>query len=385
MKNFTFYNPTKIVFGRGTVAQLHELIPLSSRILITYGGASAEKTGTLNEVRSALQQHNIFEFGGIEANPEYETLMKAVILARKEQIDFILAVGGGSVLDGSKFIATAIAYDGDCWDILKSYGSVIKSAVPMGTVLTLPATGSEMNSGGVITRSELKTKLAFSHPCLFPKFSILDPTKAFTLPQKQIANGVVDSFVHITEQYLTYPCDGMVQDKFSESLLQILIDIGPQLLKDRHNYELNANFMWVATLALNGLIGAGVPQDWATHLIGHELTALYGMDHGQTLAVVLPSLLEEKREEKKEKLLQYAKNIWGITNGSDDEKITLVIAKTRDFFEAMGIKTKLSDYGVKPNQVDDIVAQLEKHGMTALGENNNITLEVSRKILQKCF
>lgn len=385
MENFVFYNPTKIVFGEKTIAKLKELIPASSRVLILYGGASAEKTGTLNEVREALQGYQLYEFGGIEPNPEYETLMRAVEVARKEKIDFLLAVGGGSVLDGTKFIAAASRYDGDSWEIMKTQGRVIKDAIPMGTVLTLPATGSEMNNGAVITRKALKAKVAFFHPLVFPQFSILDPTKTYTLPQKQVANGVVDSFVHITEQYLTYPVGGMMQDKFAEGMLQILIDIGPQLLEKNDDYVLRSNFMWVATWALNGLIGAGVPHDWATHRIGHELTALYGMDHAQTLAVILPSLLEEMREKKREKLLQYAKNVWHITQGSDEEKITQVIAKTRAFFETMGVKTKLSDYGVKPEQVDEVIPQLKAHNMIALGEHGNITPEVSRKILENCF
>jgi len=261
----------------------------------------------------------------------------------------------------------------------------VEDAIPMGTVLTLPATGSEMNSGAVITRRELKVKSAFFHASVFPKFSILDPTKTYSLPLRQVANGVVDSFVHITEQYLTYPADGMVQDKFAEGMLQILVDIGPGLLRKPDDYEARANFMWVATWALNGMIGAGVPQDWATHMIGHELTALFGMDHAQTLAVVLPSLLEEMREDKKDKLLQYAKNVWGITEGSDEEKVSLAIGKTRAFFEGMGVKTRLSDYGVTPEQAQEVVAQLQAHGMVALGEHGHITPEVSSAILRRCF
>ncbi|MGL4667746.1 MAG: iron-containing alcohol dehydrogenase, partial [Saezia sp.] len=282
-------------------------------------------------------------------------------------------------------IAAAAKYAGDPWEIMKTRGKVVQEAVPMGTVLTLPATGSEMNDGAVINRKEIQTKFAFMNPAVFPQFSILDPTKTYSLPLKQVANGVVDTFVHITEQYLTYPACGMLQDKFSEGLLQILVDIGPRLLEKQDDYDLRANFMWVATWGLNGVVGAGVPQDWTTHMIGHELTALYGIDHAQTLAVVLPSLLEQMREDKKEKLLQYAKNVWGITAGSDDDKVNQAIAKTRAFFEAMGIKTKLSDYGVKPEQVKDVVAQLEAHGMLALGERGNITPEVSRRILENCF
>lgn len=385
MLNFTYYNPTKIVFGTQTVAKLNELIPGGARILVLYGGASAEKNGTLAEVRNALQTFPVQEFGGIEANPEYETLMRAVQLVQQEKIDFLIAVGGGSVIDGAKFIAAAACYEGDPWEILLTRGSKIKCAIPLGTVLTLPATGSEMNANSVITRRALKAKLAFVNKLVCPVFSILDPTKTYSLPQRQVANGVVDSFVHIMEQYLTYPVHAMVQDKFAESLLQILIEIGPKVLVDEHDYDSRANFMWTATLALNGLIGAGVPQDWATHQIGHELTALYGIDHAQTLAIVLPSLMHEERHHKHAKLLQYAKNVWGLVDGDEDERIHQAIEKTRQFFENMGIKTHLSDYGIDPTQIDTILAQLQAHGQTKLGENGSIDLAVSRKILEHCF
>ena len=284
MQNFTFHNPTKIVFGRNTIAQLNELVPPDARVLILYGGSSAQKNGTLNEVKAALGQRVVQEFGGIEANPSYETLMRAVAQARTEKLDFLLAVGGGSVIDGTKFVAAAVPYVGDAWEILLNHGANVTSALPLASVLTLPATGSEMNNGAVITRKSSKAKLAFLSPLVFPCFSILDPCKTLTLPPQQIANGVVDAFVHIAEQYLTYPVQGMVQDRFAEGLLQTLIEIGPKVLATPDDYELRANLMWVATLALNGLIGAGVPQDWATHMIGHELTAQYGIDHARTHA-----------------------------------------------------------------------------------------------------
>ena len=316
MLNFELYNPTRIVFGRESTAKLDTLIAQDARVLVLLGGESAKKNGTLAEVRAALGAREVHEFSGIEPNPTYETLMKAVGLIREKKIDFLLAVGGGSVIDGTKFVAAAVNYEGDPWEILQTYGKKITSALPFGTVLTLPATGSEMNDGSVITRKETHTKLAFQNPLVFPQFSVLDPTKTFTLPARQIANGVVDSFVHIIEQYLTYPADGMVQDRFAEGLLQTLIEIGPKLQTAGNDYDLRANFMWVATLALNGLIGAGVPQDWSTHMIGHELTARYDIDHARTLAVVLPASLNVRRESKRAKLLQYADRVWHITSGS---------------------------------------------------------------------
>ena len=307
--------------------------------------------------------------------------MRAVEQVRIEKLDFLLAVGGGSVIDGTKFVAAAVPFVGDPWTIL-SAGAKIESAVPLASVLTLPATGSEMNNGSVITRKETKAKLAFMNPHVFPQFSILDPTKTYTLPPQQIANGVVDAFVHIVEQYLTYPVGGMVQDRFAEGLLQTLVEIGPKVLAEPENYENRANLMWVATLALNGLIGAGVPQDWATHMIGHELTAQHGIDHARTLAIVLPSLLNVQRADKRAKLLQYAERVWQIREGDEAQRIDAAIRQTAQFFESLGVPTRLSAYGIGREAIDTLVSQLEAHGMKALGEHQNITPEVSRRILE---
>ncbi|ANG63859.1 aldehyde reductase [Marinobacterium aestuarii] len=381
MNSFSFYNPTRIIFGQDSLSQLDSQIPQSARVLILLGGNSARHNGTLDEVTAALGERTVFEFNGIEPNPSYETLMEAVALVRREKLDFLLAVGGGSVIDGTKFVAAAVPFDGEPWGILESGGQRIERALPFGTVLTLPATGSEMNNGGVVTRKATQDKLPFRSQHVFPQFSVMDPTKTYTLPPRQIANGVVDAFVHITEQYLTYPAGGMAQDRFAEGLLQTLVEIGPRALETPQDYETRANLMWVATLALNGLIGAGVPQDWATHMIGHELTALYDIDHARTLAIVLPSLLQVQREDKRGKLLQYAERVWHITEGDDDARIDQAIAHTRAFFESVGIATRLGDYDLGPEAVDAVVAQLDKHGLTALGEHKNINLDVSRSIL----
>ncbi|MGX9700080.1 iron-containing alcohol dehydrogenase [Janthinobacterium lividum] len=382
MKNFEFHNPTRIVFGLDTVAKLSTLVPPDARVLILYGGASAEKTGTLAEVRAALGQRSVQEFGGIEPNPSYETLMRAVAQVRNEKLDFLLAVGGGSVIDGTKFVAAAALYDGEPWEIAERGGANVQRALPFGTVLTLPATGSEMNSGGVVTKKATHDKLSFRNPLLYPQFSILDPSKTFTLPATQVANGLVDAFVHTTEQYLTYPVQAKVQDRFAEGLLQTLVEIAPQAVASPDDYATRANLMWTATLALNGLIGAGVPQDWATHMIGHELTALYDIDHARTLALVLPALLDVQREQKRGKLLQYGERVWNITEGSDDERITAAIARTRAFFEGLGIPTRLSAYQLGQEAVEAVLTQLEAHGMTSLGEHRDIDLARSRRILE---
>ena len=385
MNNFDFRNPTHIIFGKGRIADLKDQVPAEAKVLILYGGGSAEKTGVLGQVRAALAGRTLVEFGGIEPNPRYATALKAVEVIGQEGITFLLAVGGGSVIDATKFIAAAAKYDGDAWDILTSRGSVITQALPFGTVLTLPATGSEMNSGAVITNPEKGAKLPFGSPHCYPVFSVLDPEVTYTLPPRQIANGVADAFVHIIEQYLTYPSAARVQDGFAETLLRTLIELGPKALETPEDYDVRANLMWTATLALNGLIGAGVPQDWASHMIGHEITALNDTDHARTLAVVLPSLMNDQRGPKREKLLQYAANVWDIRKGSDDARIDAVIEATRGFFEQIGIKTRLGDYAIAAPEIDRIVAALKDHGMTALGEQNAITPEDARRILETAF
>ena len=381
MNNFDFYNPTRIAFGEGKIAALDTLVPADAKVLILFGGDSARRTGTLSEVEAALGNRQVQLFGGIEPNPSFETLMEAVTVVQRDGIDYLLAVGGGSVIDGTKFVAAASVFDGDAWDILLKGGTNIHRALPFGSVLTLPATGSEMNKGAVVTRKSLQAKLPFHSEHVFPQFSVLDPTKSFTLPPRQVANGVVDAFVHIVEQYLTYPASAPVQDRFAEGLLQTLIDIGPQALSDPENYSVRADLMWVATLALNGLIGAGVPQDWATHMLGHELTAQHGLDHAQTLAIVLPAMLTERKDAKHGKLVQYAQRVWSIHEGSESDQAEAAIEKTRAFFESLGVKTRLGDYQLAEEHIEPLIKSLEGHGMTALGEHNDVTPDVCRRVL----
>lgn len=382
MLNFDFYNPTHILFGKGKIADLAKVVPADARVLVLYGSGSIKSNGVFDQVMAGLAGRTVQEFSGIEPNPSYETLMQAVELVRREKLDFLLAVGGGSVIDGTKFVAAAVGFEGDPWQILEKRGANITGALPFGSILTLPATGSEMNSGSVVTRKSMKAKMAFSSRYVFPKFSILDPTTTFTLPTKQIGNGVVDAFAHVMEQYMTYPVNAPVQDRFAESLLKTLIEEGPKALADPDDYDVRANIMWCATMALNGLIGAGVPQDWATHMVGHELTALHGLDHAQTLAIVLPGMLQVRKESKHAKLLQYADRVWDLTSGAEDTRINAAIEKTQDFFEAMGVPTRLSDYGLGKDNIDQILTQLETHRMTTLGERRDVTLDVSRAVLE---
>jgi NADP-dependent alcohol dehydrogenase len=382
MLNFDFYNPTRILFGQGRIADLDKTVPAQARVLILYGGGSIKSNGVLDEVRAALGKREVQEFAGIEPNPSYDTLMRAVEQVRIEKLDFLLAVGGGSVIDGTKFVAAAVNFEGDTWAILEKHGRNVTSALPFGTVLTLPATGSEMNSGGVVTRKSLKAKVSFMNRLLFPQFSILDPSKTFSLPIRQVGNGVVDAFVHVMEQYLTYPADAPLQDRFAEGILLTLIEEGPKALAEPKDYNVRANIMWCATMALNGLIGAGVPQDWATHMVGHELTALYGLDHAQTLAIVLPSMLRVRKNDKRAKLLQFAERVWHLTGGDEDMRIEAAIEKTEAFFEQMNVKTRLGDYELGAESIEAVLQQLQDHKMIGLGERRDVTLEVSRQVLE---
>ncbi len=367
MIDFNFYNPVKVLFGRGKIAEIKEHIPQNANILMIYGGGSIKKNGVYNQVIEALKGYNITEFSGIEPNPRFETLMKAVEVVRNHNIDFLLSVGGGSVIDGAKFIAAAAYYEGgDPWDIV-SKRSPVTRAVPLGTVLTLSATGSEMNSGSVITKAATKEKRAFRSPLVFPKFSVLDPETTYSLPMRQVANGIVDAFVHVMEQYLTYPVNSPIQDRFSEGILLTLIEEGKKAVAAAApDYENRANLMWAATMALNGLIAAGVESDWATHAIGHEITALHGVDHAATLAIVLPGLLTELKDKRSEKLLQYAERVWNITSGSEEERKLLAIKKTEDFFNSTGIKSHLSDYNLGQETINIIVDRFKRQGYVGM-------------------
>ncbi len=380
MLNFTFHNPTQIFFGEDQIAAIAKEIPADAKILVTYGGGSIKSNGVYEQVSTALKDHNWIEFSGIEPNPQFDTLMKAVDVVKAEGITYLLAVGGGSVVDGTKFIAAAARFEGDePWDILAKQAQV-KDAVPLSCVLTLPATGSESNIGAVVTRDT--TKLAFMSPFVRPVFAVLDPKVTLSLSERQVANGVVDAFVHTMEQYLTFPVNAKVQDRFSEGLLMNLIEEGPKVLANPNDLEVRSNIMWSATMALNGLIGSGVPQDWSTHMIGHELTGQYGIDHARTLAIILPAVMKVQREQKRGKLVQYAQRVWNIVDGTEDEVIDQAIEKTEAFFKAMGMPVRLTDADLDAESIENILAQLELHGMTSLGEHGDMTPEVNRKVLE---
>jgi NADP-dependent alcohol dehydrogenase len=383
MEGFTYHNPTKIVFGRGTIAELVNLVPPKTKLLMTYGGGSIKRNGVYEQVTAALQGRELVEFSGIEPNPRYETLMKAVEVARREKVAFLLAVGGGSVLDGTKFIAAAIPFAGrDPWDIVAT-AAPVESAVPLGCVLTLPATGSEMNGFAVISHAGAEEKLAFSSPHIYPRFSILDPATTHTLPPRQVANGIVDAFAHVMEQYATYSAGAPLQDRQAEAILRTLIEEGPRTLARPDDYEARANLVWCATQALNGTIGCGVPQDWSTHMIGHELTALQGMDHAQSLAVVLPAMLRHEKKRKRKKLAQYAQRVWEIAAAGEDALATAAIDKTEAFFQSLGVKTRLRDYGIDGDVAEVVAARLDRRG-AKLGEHRDLGRREVAEILRLC-
>ena len=377
MNNFEITQPTTVLFGKDLLERIPEQISkhtISKRILITYGGGSIVRSGFLEKLKVALSDFEVHEFSGIEANPEFSTLMKAVKYIRDNEIPFMLAVGGGSVIDGTKFISGAVGYDGDPWEVLlREPGKVFTNAIPFGCILTIPATGSESNSGAVISRSELKEKRTMGGPLFFPKFALLDPTFVATLPKRQLANGIIDAFTHTTEQYITFTGENRLQERFAEGILSSLIEIGPKVLEDPANYDLAADLMYCANQALNGTLRCGVTTDWATHMIGHELTALHGIDHAQTLAIIGPRLWEVKLNNKEAKLAQYGRRVWNLTG--DDRTVALqAIEKTETFFHSLGVATHIREYSNDCEQTPTIIRKrFEERGWVAMGEKQDLT------------
>ena len=377
MNNFTFQNTTKLIFGKGSIASLATEVPANSKVLLTFGGGSVQKNGVYDQVKEALKGHNTIEFWGIEPNPTVETLSEAIALAKQESCDFILAVGGGSVVDGSKLIAAGALYDGNAWDLVKK-PSLYNAALPMAAVITLPATGSEMNRGAVISNKATKEKFSFFSN--YPVFSILDPETTFSLPPYQVACGLADTFVHVIEQYLTIPGQSPLMDRWAEGILQTIIEVAPKIKENQHDYESMATFMLSATMGLNGFIALGVSQDWATHMIGHELTALNGITHGHSLTIVLPGTMWVLRGEKGDKILQYGKRVWDIEHTDREVAIRMIIDKTEEFFRSLGLKTRLHENGVGQDTIDEIKRRFAQRNLH-LGENRSVDSQVAGEIL----
>lgn len=378
MENFSFQNPVKLIMGRGMIAQLAHEIPSDKRIMITFGGGSVKKNGVYDQVKAALKDHYTVEFWGIESNPSIETLRKAIEYGKENKVDFLLAVGGGSVIDGTKLISAGLLYDGDAWDLVLA-GKPATRTVPLATVLTLPATGSEMNAGAVISRHETKEKYPFY--ASYPLFSILDPEVTFSLPPYQIACGIADTFVHVMEQYLTTIGQSRIMDRWAEGILQTLTEIAPKIKENGHDYQLMSDFMLSATMALNGFIAMGVSQDWATHMIGHELTALHGLTHGHTLAIILPATLQVLRKAKGDKLIQYGERVWNITTGTREERIDKAIRCTEDFFRSLGLTTRLHEENIGEDTISEIERRFNARN-AKYGENGDVTGAVARKIME---
>ncbi len=386
MLNFEFKNPTKIHFGKGLIAKIADEIPADAKVMMLYGGGSIKTNGIYEQVKAALKNFEVIEFGGIPANPEYDVLIKALNIIKSEKINYLLAVGGGSVIDGTKFLSSAALYNGENpWDILQK-GIRTEVGMPFGVVLTLPATGSEMNSGAVISRAENKQKLGMGGPGLFPQFSILDPQVVASIPPRQIANGIVDAYTHVLEQYMTYPIGALLQDRISESIIQTLMEIAPSIMKNPAEYDTACEFMWSCTMALNGLIQKGVPTDWTVHAIGHELTVLYGIDHARTLAIIAPSHYRYNFESKKEKLAQYAERVWKINEGTTEEKAYAAINKMEAFFHSLGMETKLSKYSENYRDAAPFIFKtFTERGMTGIGEHKNISPDDVVKIVEMSY
>lgn len=383
IKNFTFQSPTKIIFGKGSISALKREIPLDKRILLLYGGSSLKKYGIYEQIIKALSNRTeLFEFSGILQNPEYEYLLKCIEFVKENQIDYILAAGGGSVIDAAKFVSLAALFDGDPWKIIESFGACCKESIPLAAVVTCPGSGSEVNRDAVISRTSKKAKLPLGNMAIYPKFAILDPELTYTLSVEQTANGILDTFIHVLEQYLTINVNAKLQDRFSESLLTTLLEEGPIALKEPDNYEVRSNLMLCSTMAMNGFLRAGVPMDWAMHMISHEITSMLGIPHARALAILFEPYLNYCKNQKYDKLLQYSKRVWDISGDSNEKSIDLAISKTIDFFKSLGFKTKLTDYGITKKEIEKLAKLLISHQMIKLGENRNITPEIVISFLE---
>ena len=382
IKNFTFQSPTKIIFGKGSIGALKREIPLDKKVMLLYGCSSLKSSGAYDAIKKALAERpEVFEFSGITSNPEYEYLLKCIELVKANKIDYLLAAGGGSVIDAAKFVALAALYEGEPWKIIESFGACTNKAIPLATVVTLPASGSEVNRDAVISRASKKAKLPLGNPAVYPQFAILDPELTFSLSSEQTANGILDTFVHVLEQYLTYPVNAKLQDRFAESILTTLLEDGPLAMKEPDNYEARSNLMLSSSMAMNGFLRAGVPMDWATHMISHEITSLFGIPHARALAVVIEPYLSHCKEKKFQKLLQYSRRVWNIYETDENKAVDASIKMTMDFFKSLGFKTKLSDYNLTDKDVEKITKQLVSHRMVKLGEHRDITPEVVASFL----
>ncbi|MFS0881906.1 iron-containing alcohol dehydrogenase [Metabacillus niabensis] len=356
MDNFTYYNPTKLIFGKGQVEQLATEVPsYGNRVLLVYGGGSIKRNGLYDQVVNILKdkQIEIFELSGVEPNPRLSTVQRGVDICKNENIDFLLAVGGGSVIDCTKAIAVGAKYEGNPWDIVTKK-HIPTEALPFGTVLTIAATGSEMNSGSVITNWETQEKYGWGSPLVFPKFSILDPVNTYTVPKNQTIYGIVDMMSHVFEQYFHHTKNTPLQDKFCESTLRTVIEAAPKLVEDLENYELRETILYAGTIALNGQLQMGYRGDWATHNIEHAVSAVHDIPHGGGLAILFPNWMKHTMSENVDRFVQMAVNVFDVEpSGKDKEAIaTEGIEKLREFWSSIGAPSRLKDYDIGEESID---------------------------------
>ncbi|MBN8193515.1 iron-containing alcohol dehydrogenase [Bacillus sp. NTK074B] len=356
MNEFTFYNPTKLIFGKGQVEQLKELVPqYGKKVLVVYGGGSIKRNGLYDQVMSILKgiDSEVFELSGVEPNPRLSTVRRGVEIAKEKSIDFILAVGGGSVIDCTKAIAAGAKYDGDAWDLVTKK-AFAKEALPFGTVLTLAATGSEMNAGSVITNWETNEKYGWGSPATFPQFSILDPENTFTVPKDHTIYGMVDMMSHVFEQYFNNATNTPLQDRMCESVLNTVIETAPKLINDLENYELRETILYSGTIALNGMLQMGYNGDWASHNIEHAVSAVYDIPHAGGLAILFPNWMKHNLKVNPSRFAQLAERVFNVDPaGKSEEEVALEgIDKLREFWSSLGAPTRLADYDIDDSQID---------------------------------
>lgn len=356
MQNFAFYNPTRLIFGKGQIEQLKTEVPkYGNKVLLVYGGGSIKRNGLYDQVMTIMHElgAQVWELGGVEPNPRISTVRKGVDICKKNNVDFILAVGGGSVIDCTKAIAAGAKYEGDAWDLVikKAFAT---EALPFGTILTLAATGSEMNAGSVITNWETQEKYGWGSLVTFPAFSILDPVNTFTVPRNQTIYGIVDIMSHVLEQYFHQGTNTELQDRYCESLLKTVIETAPKLVDDLENYEYRETILYCGTMALNGILSMGVRGDWATHNIEHAVSAVYDIPHGGGLAILFPNWMEHVLDENVDRFKQFAVRVFDVkADGKSDREIALEgIEALRSFWTFIGAPARLADYEIDDTQLE---------------------------------
>lgn len=385
MNNFNFCVPTDIRFGKGQIGCLpEELKKYGKRILMVYGGGSIKRTGLYDTILDLLKEFEIYELSGIEPNPKLDSVRKGAAICKEKNIDMILAVGGGSSIDASKHIACAAYYEGDAWDLMFDRSKMTK-ALPIAVVLTMAATGSEMNPGAVITNEETNEKIEIAGPILYPTISICDPTYLYTLPAKQTAAGTADILSHAMEQYFQPTDDAYLTDRISESLMKTVIHYGPIALKEPENYEARANLMWASSLGLNHILTVGKGGAWSCHPIEHELSAYYDITHGEGLAIVTPAWMKAVLcDTTVERFAMFGRNVWDITEGDAREIAEKAIEKTAEFFKSLGLPSTLKEVGINAEKFEEMAEEAVRTSGISTRSYYHLNKEDIVKIYESC-